>query len=151
MTEFSPHLTRAAWWLAMGESSLAAAATLKNQHPRSAVSRYYYSVFCAAHAAVICRGQTLPRNDAGEEINWSHVAIRGLVETNLKTRHPQYSEGVARAYRLNLESVFNFRLRADYAAQPYTVEVDVREAEKIAVPFMRLAKEIVHGVGPANT
>jgi uncharacterized protein (UPF0332 family) len=151
MADMPAQSARASWWLSMAESNMVAATTLKVDHPRSAVSRYYYSVFCAAHAAVIHRGQTLPQNETGEEINWSHAAIRGLVETNLRTRHPQYPEGVARAYRLNLESAFNFRLRADYASQPYTIDVDVREIEKIAVPFMRLAKEIVHGVGPQNT
>ena len=66
-------------WFVMSRDSLEAARKITRGHPRSLMSRVYYSLFCYVHGKLIQAGQS-PRKGLG---TWSHNSLPGLIVEHL--------------------------------------------------------------------
>ena len=72
--------TRAEQWMAAArEARDASGLCLRHGHYRSAVSRAYYAMFCAATAALLAAGEN-PRPAQG---TWSHATLADVARNNL--------------------------------------------------------------------
>lgn len=114
-------------WFALATDAKAAADLLTVEHPRSFVSRMYYSMFAHAHAKLLQQG-LVPRSGLG---TWSHAVLPGMVRKHLP---PGTDKMGARTQSQALRRARKFREMADYHP---TIEVD----DKIALALLKTAKQ----------
>src|SRR5438105_2250804 len=98
-------------WLEMSAESFEAGLTSEQANRyRSAISRYYYSAYQAATAALVAAGMTPP---TGREA-WSHDATPELFIAQLSRQ--EYNDEQSSRLADDLEALYTLRVRADYSA-----------------------------------
>jgi len=112
-------------WSRIAIDNLAAAGLLlRDQHPRSSVSRAYFAAFAAVAAALEARGVTFAAGRAAP----SHAALRKTAEQNLGHVTPR------RRNRLvaQLNQLYQWRLAADYQPGSTVGHTEARAAVNAA-------------------
>jgi uncharacterized protein (UPF0332 family) len=126
---------RAREWLASAESALVAAQVLALAHPRSSVSRSYYSCYSAVHALA---EQLVPKG-VPPRGTFSHIGLPSVLNGLGSTAA---SRGVS-ALQSRLQEAYRSRLIADY--QPVTrIDPDtVKQSIGHARSFVNYARKVV--------
>ncbi|MCC7492014.1 MAG: hypothetical protein IT204_06715 [Fimbriimonadaceae bacterium] len=135
-------------WRAVAADNFAAAVTLLAQHPRSAVSRFYYAAY-AACCGWLEAGPEVAKQAAANQDEWySHGALRdslGLSAAGGFGEPPRLQPDEVRELTKRLGSLRDLRVVADYRPQEAVPAADVTAALRCAAYILELLGRPVDG------
>jgi uncharacterized protein (UPF0332 family) len=126
-------------WLAAAQSAEEAAMDILEMHPRSAISRFYFAAYSAAHATMIASGQPAP--DRG---NWAHETLATHFRSVLTRGSRAIRLRDASVFSSQLSDLYNMRIVADYGAAKSVDRAAAVDARRLAGPLVRLAERILN-------
>lgn len=114
-------------WRDMADESIKAGRELKQDCPRSAVSRFYYAAYQAGTALLLYRKQQPPETREA----WSHADTPEMLKEHLLATVKSKDKVVDLTERLR--QLYKVRLNADYAGDAQTTQAIADKARKEGV------------------
>ena len=128
-------------WMGLAESAITAAAAVRSEHPRSSVSRAYYSAFAACHALL---AHLRPEMAWPGRANFKHGELPGELRWTLQHKFRRgLSVFQADVYRDCLEETYNLRRQADYKPDRVITADHAEDAVERAGQIVRLARGVI--------